>query len=82
MKKNKKYMLIRNIKLPSNSLINISQYWTKDILLYTILVIYLETNLSKKFNWNLRNILIEVLDPNNQINALYKVFFTKLIDIL
>ena len=54
----------------------------KNALLRIILVIYLKMDFLKKFNLNLEYILTRALDQNNQDNALYKVFFTKIIDIL
>ncbi len=48
----------------------------------TILVIYLEMDISEKFNLNLGYILIGVSDPDNQDDAIYKASFIKLIDTL
>ena len=75
-------MLTRNAETLSNLPINILQYLIKNSLSHIILVIHLKINLSEKFNLNLRFILKRTSDPDNQDNALYKVSFTKLIDIL
>lgn len=58
------------------------KYLPKDYLIYIILVIYLETDLSEKFNLNLNYILIKALDFDNQDNTLYKTSYQKLMDIL
>lgn len=55
---------------------------TKNALLRKIFFIYLEIDLSKKFNLNLGYILIEALYSDNQDDVLYKASFTKLMDIL
>lgn len=44
--------------------------------------LYLEIDLSEKFNLKLRYILIRASDPDNQDDVLYKASFNKLIDIL
>ena len=75
-------MLTRSVELLLNFSINTPQYLIKNSLSHTILVIYLEIDLSKKFNLNLRYILIKTLDLDNQDDALYKASFTKLVDIL
>lgn len=59
----------------------IPKYLSKDCLVYTILIIYLEVNLSKKFNLNLDYILTKAPDLDNQNDILYKTFYQKLIDI-
>lgn len=74
--------MTRSVKLPSNVFIKISQYLTKDILPYTILVIYLDMNLLKKFNLYLGFILVRVLDTDNQDDVLSKIFFNKLMEKL
>lgn len=74
--------MTRSAKLPSNVSIKISQYLTKDILLYTILVIYLDMDLLKKFNLYLGFILVRVLDIDNQDDVLSKIFFNKLMEKL
>lgn len=58
------------------------QYLAKDILLCTIWVIYLEIDFSEKLNLNLRYLLTRVANLDNQYNALYNVFFNKLIETL
>ena len=55
-----------------------SQYLPKDGLACIILIIYLETDLSEKFNLNLGYILIKVSDPDNQNDTLYKTAYQKL----
>lgn len=74
--------MTRSAKLPSNISIKISQYLTKDILPYTILVIYLDMELLKKFNLYLGFILVRVLDIDNQDDVLSKIFFNKLMEKL
>ena len=66
----------------SNLQINTSQYLLKDALPCTILVLYLEIDLPKKFNLNLGYILIWDLDPDNQDVVFYKVSFIKLMNML
>lgn len=74
--------MTRSAKLPSNVSIKISQYLIKDILPYTILVIYLDMDLLKKFNLYLGFILVRVLDIDNQDDVLSKIFFNKLMEKL
>ncbi len=77
-----KYVLTRSVESPSNPPINTPQYLTKDAPPRTILVIYLEMDISEKFNFNLGYILTGALDPDNQDDALYKASFIKLMDTL
>lgn len=74
--------MTKSAKLPLNISIKISQYLTKDILPYTILVIYLDMELLKKFNLYLGFILVRVLDIDNQDDVLSKIFFNKLMEKL
>lgn len=56
------------------------QYLQKNILARIFLVIYLEKDLSEKFNFNLGYILKRVLDSDNQDDTLYKASYQKLMD--
>lgn len=51
------------------------KYLPKNNLVCTILVVYLETDLSKKLKLNFGYIFIKILDLNNQNNILYKTFY-------
>lgn len=73
-KQKMRFVLTRNADLPSNPSIKTPQYLTKNALLYTILVIYLEINLVEKFNLNLEYILTKAL--------YYKTSFNILMDLL
>lgn len=73
-------MLSISLRLALSFAVKLLKYLLKDYLVYTILVIYLETDLLKKFNLNLGYILIKTLDPDNQENILYKTSYQKLIN--
>ncbi len=81
-KQNMKCVLTRSAESPSNLPLNTPQNLTNDFLPRTILVIHLKINFLKKFNLNLRYILIGALDLDNQDYIQYKASFTKFMDIL
>lgn len=68
-------MLIINTGLTISLIIIFSNYLLKNNLIYTILVIYLKTNLFEIFNLILDYILIKTLNPDNQNNILYKTLY-------
>lgn len=74
-------MLIINIRSKLSLIVINFLFLPKDYLIYIILVVYLKTNLLKKFNLNLDYILIKTLDFDNQNNTLFKIFYQKFINI-